>query len=50
MSDLGFQPDEAEIERRGGARRVCDYIAGMTDRYAIEEHRHLFSLDVALDL
>lgn len=24
------------------ARRVCDYIAGMTDRYAIDEHRRLF--------
>lgn len=24
------------------ARRVCDYIAGMTDRYAIHEHRRLF--------
>ncbi len=24
------------------ARRVCDYIAGMTDRYAFEEHRRLF--------
>ncbi len=24
------------------ARRVCDFIAGMTDRYAIEEHRRLF--------
>ena len=32
------------------ARVVCDYIAGMTDRYAIEEHRNLFSLDLALDL
>ena len=32
------------------ARAVCDYIAGMTDRYAIEEHRRLFSLDLALDL
>ena len=32
------------------ARAVCDYIAGMTDRYAIEEHRKLFSLDLALDL
>jgi len=32
------------------ARAVCDYIAGMTDRYAIEEHRKLFSLEVALDL
>ncbi|MBL8530681.1 MAG: deoxyguanosinetriphosphate triphosphohydrolase [Hyphomonadaceae bacterium] len=26
------------------ARRVCDYIAGMTDDFAIEEHRRLFSL------
>ena len=32
------------------ARAVCDYVAGMTDRYAIEEHRKLFSLDLALDL
>jgi len=32
------------------ARAVCDYIGGMTDRYAIEEHRKLFSLDLALDL
>ena len=24
------------------ARRVADYIAGMTDRYAILEHRRLF--------
>ncbi|MBV9995305.1 MAG: deoxyguanosinetriphosphate triphosphohydrolase [Caulobacteraceae bacterium] len=28
------------------ARVVCDYIAGMTDRFAIEEHRKLFQLDV----
>lgn len=27
------------------ARRVCDYIAGMTDKFAIEEHRRLFDLD-----
>jgi dGTPase len=25
------------------ARTVCDYVAGMTDRYALEEHRALFS-------
>ncbi len=30
------------------ARLVCDYIAGMTDRYAIAEHRRLF--DKAPDL
>lgn len=28
---------EAEL-----SRRVCDYIAGMTDRYAMDEHRRLF--------
>ncbi len=27
------------------ARIVCDYIAGMTDTYAIDEHRRLFNLD-----
>ncbi|MDO8421084.1 MAG: deoxyguanosinetriphosphate triphosphohydrolase [Parvibaculum sp.] len=26
------------------ARRVCDFIAGMTDKFAIEEHRRLFDL------
>ena len=39
----------ARVEGRdeaGRARVVCDYIAGMTDRYAIEEHRKLFHLDV----
>ena len=30
----------------GLPRVVCDYIAGMTDRFAIEEHRRLFHLDV----
>jgi dGTPase len=33
-------------DEAGRARVVCDYIAGMTDRYAIEEHRKLFHLDV----
>ena len=27
------------------ARKIADYIAGMTDRYAIREHRRLYSLD-----
>jgi dGTPase len=27
------------------ARVVCDYVAGMTDRFAIEEHRRLFGMD-----
>jgi dGTPase len=28
------------------ARLVADYIAGMTDRYALIEHRRLFDLNV----
>ena len=32
-------------DKAGRARVVCDYIAGMTDRYAIEEHRRLFHLE-----
>jgi dGTPase len=27
------------------ARRIADYIAGMTDRYAIHVHRKLYSLE-----
>ncbi|MCG2584915.1 deoxyguanosinetriphosphate triphosphohydrolase [Massilia sp. TS11] len=27
------------------ARKIADYIAGMTDRYAIREHRRIYSLD-----
>ncbi len=33
-------------DEAGRARVVCDYVAGMTDRFAIEEHRRLFNLDV----
>ena len=27
------------------ARAVADYIAGMTDRYAIREHRRIFAVE-----
>ena len=30
------------LDQASVARRVCDYVAGMTDRYAIDEHRRLF--------
>jgi dGTPase len=33
---------EAEAGRAGRARAVADYIAGMTDRFAILEHQRLF--------
>lgn len=36
---------QAIIEERGLERAVCDYIAGMTDRYAIEEYKKLFDPD-----
>jgi dGTPase len=32
---------QAWIPTRGLERTICDYIAGMTDRYAIEEHARL---------
>ena len=34
---------QAFIDQRGLERTICDYIAGMTDRYAIEEHQKLFN-------
>lgn len=30
------------IESRGLERTICDYIAGMTDRFALQEHNKLF--------
>ncbi|MEZ5937654.1 MAG: deoxyguanosinetriphosphate triphosphohydrolase [Hyphomonadaceae bacterium] len=33
----------SDMNRR--ARLVCDYVAGMTDTYAIDEHRRLFNLE-----
>ncbi len=51
MGDARLMPEEyyAAAQRaeatdgpRGRARTVADYVAGMTDRYAILEHRRLF--------
>ena len=33
---------QERIEQDGLQRVVCDYIAGMTDRFALDEHRKLF--------
>jgi dGTPase len=33
---------EQEIDEYGLERAICDYIAGMTDRFAVEEHQKLF--------
>ncbi|MBT5869890.1 MAG: deoxyguanosinetriphosphate triphosphohydrolase, partial [Nitrospinaceae bacterium] len=35
-----------ENSQRGSfERRVCDYVSGMTDRYAINEYKNLYSAD-----
>ena len=34
---------QSYVEKRGLERTICDYIAGMTDRYAIEEYQKLFN-------
>ncbi len=45
MDDLRLLPDDhQERAARRKARAVADYIAGMTDRYAIKEHRRLFTI------
>lgn len=36
-----------EKKTRAQARKIADYIAGMTDRYAMREHRRLFMVDDA---
>jgi len=38
-------PDFKERSRSDAPRAIADYIAGMTDRYAILEHRRLFAID-----
>ncbi len=40
-----WQEDYLVSGDSGHARQVCDFIAGMTDRYAIQQHRRLFDLD-----
>jgi len=36
---------QQRVEKFGLQRTVCDYIAGMTDRYATEEYRKLFNAE-----
>jgi len=38
-------PEHQAHESLAGARAVADYIAGMTDRYAIREHRRIFAVE-----
>jgi dGTPase len=48
MAEPEVMPEEWQAGLQGLqesrlARRVADYIAGMTDRYALLEHRRLFA-------
>jgi dGTPase len=44
--NTGLLPDEFQIyAEQDKARAVADYIAGMTDRFAIREHRKLFTVE-----
>jgi dGTPase len=49
MSDESLLPkewrDEMSSHKDSRARQVCDFIAGMTDRYALDQHKRLFDLD-----
>jgi dGTPase len=50
MNDEKLLPDNwrenhPNTDRFRYARQVCDFIAGMTDRYALDLHKRLFDLD-----
>jgi dGTPase len=46
FEDVGLMPQEHQAAaKEDKARAVADYIAGMTDRFAIREHRRLFAVE-----
>lgn len=51
ISDPSLLPPDYQLQPQGDrvsmaqARKVADFIAGMTDRYAMSEHRRLFLID-----
>jgi dGTPase len=45
MDDIRLlPPDHRRRDDADRARAIADYVAGMTDRYAIKEHRRLFAV------
>jgi len=44
LSDPRLLPPDHRRDAPDQARAIADYIAGMTDRYAIREHRRLFEM------
>ena len=46
FADVTLMPQEHQLAAKiDQARAVADYIAGMTDRFAIREHRRLFAVE-----
>ena len=47
VADSALLPSSVQNEKSDDSleRRICDYISGMTDRYAISEYKKLFSPD-----
>jgi dGTPase len=50
VAEPGQLPSSAQqrIEEVGLPRAVCDYIAGMTDRFALDEHAKMFDPNVSV--
>jgi dGTPase len=50
VAEPGQLPRSAQqrIEQEGLQRAVCDYIAGMTDRFALDEHAKMFDPNVSV--
>ncbi len=40
-----WRDDQPAGDQRHYARQVCDFLSGMTDRFALEQHKRLFDLD-----
>ncbi len=41
----GLLPESVQENTGSLERQICDYVSGMTDRYAINEHKNLYSSD-----
>ena len=51
IREPGLLPESNQLtgaDENALARHICDYIAGMTDRFAIEEHHRLFDITDSL--
>ena len=40
-----WRDDQPTDDQRHHARQVCDFLSGMTDRFALDQHKRLFDLD-----